>query len=46
MTTFAWEFVLEPLIGVRPNGLEVILLNFDVIGVGGVSLVIHMCLLC
>ena len=45
MTTFASEFVLEPLTGVRPNGLEVILLIFDAIGTGGVSLVIHMYLL-
>jgi hypothetical protein len=46
MMTFAWEFVLEPLMGVHPNDLEVILLTFDVIGTGGVSLVIHMCMLC
>ena len=46
MTTFASEFVLEPLMGVRPNDLEVILLIFDVIGTGGVPLVIHMSMLC
>ena len=46
MTTFASEFVLEPLMGVRPNNVEVILLIFDVIGTGGVSLVIHMCIFC
>ena len=28
--------------GVRPNDPEVILLIFDVIGTGGVSLVMHM----
>ena len=46
MTTFASEFVLEPLMGVRPNDLEVIWLIFDVNGTGGASLVRHMCMCC
>ena len=46
MMTFASEFVLEPLMGVRPNEPEVILITSDVIATSGVSLVIHMCLFC
>ena len=45
MSTFASEFVQEPLKGVRPSDPEVIPLTFDVIATRGVSLVIHMYLL-
>ena len=46
MRTFASEFVQEPLMGARPNDLEVIPLTFDVIVTRSVSLVMQMCLFC